>query len=481
MFVVLAIQQAIWHLYHQYDRVSFPAIKIKPASTTAGTASVVDDMKTTATPMTRLKQAIPAILNRSLIRATATTFAGPIIYGLFLRRTVWHWTFSVASIMFSLPKHSKPTANVPFVLDVLVKFGIQSFLLIFLWEIANAAFSIYVAQAPLKKGLPLTSDSKDPNGSLIAGLKAKKDTPRSMAFWELTLIATNFEARRVSIYKDLDRVGGSAWSQVLTVCLGELHAVVKRIQDFQNPPKAAAVSQEVFSDAPTMPKLAKPLQTGNVLAPSPRSAGLGSAVARGVTGVLRQNHPDAGVSPRKILAYSKDRLLTPAHQEQLSPAHVQEKAQSFSLDFIRTPAGIPFRYTFARAAVCIVLGAPYGNVSPIVDAATALAKLANCSLKEDPYGKVHGDVATIIRTFTSTLGAIENLTKTLPVSWTDVEFKDTPEARQVAEINAILSALRSGLGSMINEFGEYQDSIGLTMAEMRKAKEAVARGSQQKS
>ncbi len=47
-----------------------------------------------------------------------------------------------------------------------------------MWEFANAAFGVFVSQEPLKKGRPLTDDTKDSNGSLLAGLKAKKNFPR---------------------------------------------------------------------------------------------------------------------------------------------------------------------------------------------------------------------------------------------------------------------------------------------------------------
>jgi nucleoporin NDC1 len=48
------------------------------------------------------------------------------------------------------------------------------FLLIMLWEVGNTAFSAYVAQPPLKNDRPITYESKDPNGSLLTGLKGKK-------------------------------------------------------------------------------------------------------------------------------------------------------------------------------------------------------------------------------------------------------------------------------------------------------------------
>ena len=47
-------------------------------------------------------------------------------------------------------------------------------LLNFLWAVGNTAFSIFMVKEPVKNGKPLTSESKDPNGSLLNGLKSKK-------------------------------------------------------------------------------------------------------------------------------------------------------------------------------------------------------------------------------------------------------------------------------------------------------------------
>jgi hypothetical protein len=43
-----------------------------------------------------------------------------------------------------------------------------------LWEVGNTAFSAYVAQEPLKNERPITYESRDPNGSLLTGLRGKK-------------------------------------------------------------------------------------------------------------------------------------------------------------------------------------------------------------------------------------------------------------------------------------------------------------------
>ena len=55
---------------------------------------------------------------------------------------------------------------------------ISGFFLVLIFEASNVLFTAYVAREPLKKGQPFTAESKDPNGTLLLGLKQKKEIPR---------------------------------------------------------------------------------------------------------------------------------------------------------------------------------------------------------------------------------------------------------------------------------------------------------------
>jgi nucleoporin NDC1 len=54
-------------------------------------------------------------------------------------------------------------------------FLVEGTLLVALWQFVNTAFDLYIAQEPLKSNQPITSESKDPNGTLLNGLKSKKE------------------------------------------------------------------------------------------------------------------------------------------------------------------------------------------------------------------------------------------------------------------------------------------------------------------
>lgn len=297
------------------------------------------------------------------------------------------------------------------------------------------------------------------------------------------MIAYQFPLRRVSLYKDLDRAGGSTWSQLVIVCLGELHAVVKRIQDFQQPSAADGGTQQTQQPLQTLPKIASGLKQGIIFTTPPPLGNRMSALESNFGNFAKAHGQSPGADPlspraKKLLTFGTDALLSKRHQEQLSAASFKGRLKSYIIDFVHSPLGPPFRQTFARRAVAVVLGTPYGNLGTIVDAVASIAKLSVCSIKEDSFGKVQSDVPNIIRTFVSTAGAVEGFVQSLPVHWSDVEFsEDEGRGRKVPEVEELLAALRDGLRDIVNEFGEYADTLGLTSLEMRRAKETVAAGS----
>jgi nucleoporin NDC1 len=79
-----------------------------------------------------------------------------------------------AKLLWNLPKATSLPLVSPFHWTLLIRTWWGGAMLIMIWEVANAAFTLYVAQEPLKNERPLTYESRDPNGSLLTGLKGKK-------------------------------------------------------------------------------------------------------------------------------------------------------------------------------------------------------------------------------------------------------------------------------------------------------------------
>jgi nucleoporin NDC1 len=164
----LAIIQTGYHLFYDYDRIDMPATKTKPDSLSD------ERVHSNAPASARFNSRFPGIFQRSFARASVMTLVSPVIYSLTTRSIAWSITRSWAKIFWNLPKSGSLPNVRPFHWSVLFKSGSAGFLLIMLWEVGNALFSIYVAQEPLKNDRPITYESKDPNGSLLTGLRGKK-------------------------------------------------------------------------------------------------------------------------------------------------------------------------------------------------------------------------------------------------------------------------------------------------------------------
>ena len=169
---MLALVQSFIHLYYDYDRVHLSLIKSRLQSKSLHGSHLVNP------PLQYLRNKVPGLLQSSAIRAVIMSVLGPMIYALFLRQTLWSWTMYTTQIMWSINKNSQPSRLPPYHISLIIRSATSGFFLTLLWEASSAIFEVYVAQAPLKKGDPLTNDSRDPNGSLLNGLKSKKETTR---------------------------------------------------------------------------------------------------------------------------------------------------------------------------------------------------------------------------------------------------------------------------------------------------------------
>lgn len=184
-FFTVAVMQSMYHLYYDYDKVTLPVAK--PKSDT-----VVDQQPPViVSPLTRMRAVLLQPLQTVVQRSLPMIVVGPITYSLLIRRRAWSWTLFFAKLLWKLPKAAEPPRIPPYHISLLLRSISSCFLIIILWEASNAIFSAYVAQDPLKRGQPLTNYSPDPNGSLLSGLKSRKEAPKvgsdGYHWWELQL------------------------------------------------------------------------------------------------------------------------------------------------------------------------------------------------------------------------------------------------------------------------------------------------------
>lgn len=304
------------------------------------------------------------------------------------------------------------------------------------------------------------------------------DLTQAFAFWELVYISEGFQGRRKAIFEDIDRKGGSTWSQILAICLETITGIDKRIDEYDGTPTVEIKSAGNKKEEPLrqLPRIGQPLKdgitkSGDLFASTPRSRSRGAGVVQyfdTISKSLGQSPPRTSPTASKLLTKAENALLSPKQKEEIAKDGFPAIIREWTTWFLQTNLGWPFRQEYRRRIAKVVLGSPYGDVGIIVDAIDSLTRLAVCSLQEDKYGNVQRDVKKIIQTLTATVTKIEKFKKSIGVHWTDVEKK-----QESPEVDSILAALKAGLNQLIEAFGNYSEDLRLSTSEMRLAREAA--------
>ena len=164
--LILAVVQSLLHLALDEGRVCLP---YRPTS------------EAIPPPLQRLKRIAPNATKVVLSVVLSTSVAGPLVYMIAVRWVAWPWSLFMARLVWNIPQGLKPSI-LPLLSPFLIsRSAMMATLLLCLWATTNAAFGAYVAQEPLKNGQPLTDDSRDPNGSLLNGLKSRKEATKVVA------------------------------------------------------------------------------------------------------------------------------------------------------------------------------------------------------------------------------------------------------------------------------------------------------------
>ncbi|KAL4956563.1 nucleoporin protein Ndc1-Nup [Aspergillus filifer] len=497
--LLLAVAQSVAHLYYDYDRIPITVAK-RPADGT--------DQKThpTQSISQRIQTGLPQVIRDGVTRSSLVAAISPVLYAFFLRRRAWGYTMSMAKLFWDFPRSAAdPPGLILPVKPLLVgRTMCSGALLIICWQTTNLFFSIFLSQEPLKRGQPLTAEAKDPNGSLLNGLKAKKETVRAYAFWELRFISQQFPDRRKAIFNDIDRDGGSAWTQILQSGTEVITGISARINAHSatpagsNPSPAAAEPDPVLQ---TLPRLTNPVEEGDIFAASPKSTSTQGKLTDGFSTTMRSlgESPDwtpkARARARDVFDRASSTLLSPERKQRLLASSQDlklltggsagtakpENINPLLSNIPRTPViGCLLRQPYARRLSSIVLGTPTASLSSIIDAIECLTALLIASLNEDPYGKVQADVPAVVRLFTETTVTVEAFAHGgLDVHWTDASFPSSSDpaaqdkARRVEDVETVIEALRGGLGRLLTAFRPYMRDIGLVGKDLRVAREVA--------
>ena len=171
LFFFLAVVQTAAHLWEDYDSIRVPAMKPRKNNDDSTTAV---PSGTSSKPRQILVKMLPSLFLTSGILTASSLVGGTFLYFIGPRHLIWDYYYSFSRTFISLSKTSKPTGVAPF-MPLAWGFLLEGSLLVSLWQFVNKAFDLYIAQEPLKNNQPITNDSKDPNGTLLNGLKSKKE------------------------------------------------------------------------------------------------------------------------------------------------------------------------------------------------------------------------------------------------------------------------------------------------------------------
>ncbi|KAL2423361.1 Nucleoporin NDC1 [Exophiala dermatitidis] len=454
--LLLALSYAAYHLY---DGKSALIIPVSRASTAPAAQHQPQSTHRLDPIQARLKQSLSFALIRSGVAALFILFAAVVLNWLWLRDLFWQLHLILAKMFFNLSRaNAQPTGIPPLGPDFLAHSLVAGFLLVLTWELTSLLFLTYLNQPPVKAGLPLSSSSKDPNGTLLNGLKAKRDVVKTFAFWELAIIAQRHKERRKAIFEDIERPGGPLWSQMSAAGLSVLREVDIRIS---GPPPQ--ISQPTSNGSiKTLPHIVPELPTQPIFQPSPKTR----KVEALVSGQLRQIgssakpwHPPVEKTTKEL----ETKLLEYVKPPGADKAPSQGVLEQWAAVLRSSPVGWFFVSTKAAKINATVLGSPYGNAALIVDAIDSITRMLVASLTEDTFGKATPTVPEAVRTFTRTLLVIE-----------DFLAKNNPGDRSgIEEVDIIIKRLRSGLKELLSAFQLYLIDVGLGISELNQAKKAV--------
>ena len=396
---------------------------------------------------------VSLILYCALVSA-GVTVAGPFIYSLTVRQWLWRFHLAFAKLFWNLSRANAratgfPPCN-PFLM--LRSFGL-GFLLLTLWMATSIAFNLFLDQEPMKKGVPLSTGSKDPNGTLLNGLKAKRDVVKTFAFWELAAISEKQPDRRKAIFADIERPEGPCWASMQHAALQVVRQIDVRIDEMKPKSPPAPQKPEAIEK---LPSIAPPVSEKQiVLNPTGGSTKRKQAEALIAAGAKRIGQSANPWSP------PVDKVKTDLY-ERAQPSIAAASQWRSSLD--KSAIGWFFVRTRERQINAVVLGTPHSSSVVIVDAISSVTKILVASLSEDAYGKVNKGVPEVVRTFTKTIDGIETYVKSLGGGTDGSEIED------VLIIHALLKA---SLGELLSAFKMYLHDVGLGVSELNAANNAA--------
>jgi nucleoporin NDC1 len=447
--LMLAVFQSCLFLYVDLGALKISIGRHRPKSKSA---------KQDTHPKVPIKQqlrenGVALVIYCAAVSATVAV-VGPFIYSITVRQWLWRFHLAFAKLFWNLSRANARATGYPPCNPLLMlrSFGL-GFLLLTLWMATSIAFSLFLDREPLKKGIPLSTGSKDPNGTLLNGLKAKRDVVKTFAFWELAAISEKQPERRKAIFADFERPEGSCWASMQETALNVVRQIEVRIDDTK--PKLPSPSQHPQT-VEKLPSIAPPISEKQIVLNSPGGSTprkqAEALIAAGAKRIGQSSHPwSPPVEKVKADLY-----------ERAQPSIQAASQWRSSLD--KTVVGSFFVKTKERKINAVILGAPHSQSVVVVDAISSMTKMLVASLSEDVYGKVNKGVPEVVRTFTKTVNSIEGYVQSLG---------NGIDKSQIEDVLIVHALLKASLSELLAAFQMYLHDVGLGVSELNSANKAA--------
>ncbi|KAK9473313.1 nucleoporin protein Ndc1-Nup [Dipodascopsis tothii] len=409
-------------------------------------------------------RALAGPLVRSSARITGATATVFVVVYTALRNPIWRTTSYWVRLVVTLHRgnlYAPMSVSVRTFLHAYV----LAFMLITIWQAANAMFSIYMTAGPRYRGQTISSRSPDRNGTLLAGLRARsRPFTRLTAFEELADIAFSDPPRRDEIYKDIDRQTQSMWASIYRECSAVLADVRTQIA----PPPAT----------PAAPAPAAPAPAASVPAADPATHPLR----------MRQENiflaPVSGKfsTPQKLERRLLEGMQDPEARQSaatIDTLHgLQEKCHQTAASYwqyiahwLEHPYAAPLRCTIQRRARMLL-----PNPALPAHAIGAMCQFVVLSMYEDTLGTVQRDIPRVLDDLDSTILALDKLRSAPDLHWSDVENIRTVEAGlpvPLDDVEMLLNRLHQGFEAITLRFEKYLKDMGLSANVWRRCKQVL--------
>jgi len=461
-FLQLGAMQAGLHILNDSSSLSWP---VKKPERPRGEAE--EGAKGTTMVVTMLGTLLGLVQPAATLSATASLTA-PFLYTAFMRRSLWSWQVWWTKVFANIARSESEPPDGFYIGSIMGRAFIFGLLLALTWQLNIVLFQTFMLKEPTKDGKLLSSPSKDPNGTLLHGLNAKRELVKTFAFWELEIIARTDADRRKHIFADFERPNqGPIFSQMLNAALGVLKSIESRMMTLDPPPNAPTSTNGVQADNAQhhLPRLLPNAVPAKSQIYQPMNPAAGDSRAGRLVNYASHE--------AKLIGSSQNPWSPPLHKtkqlaiEYSSPTikDLQSRAEAAQ----QSPLGRYLLTTPVRLIKSAVLGTPNSNPGLTISAVNSMTVMLVASLTEDTFGKaVHG-VPLLVQALTTTIFATEGFVH----KHTNGGFVSSSDANRLEEVVAIHEQLQTSLRELLSAFQIFLSDVGLSIRDLNDGRKAA--------